>query len=254
MRISVCVVALAIACGSAPPKPVPDSTRQAVEPMPDAGARPANEPGGSGMGLADAGSDVLGAKADAGMAADGGANLRDRMADAGAQATNTAGTAAADVTEALQKLPAAPPIPETPPFLPAVEESNDNPTTPEKVALGYKLFYDKRLSRDGSMSCESCHHPDQAYTSGNAVDPKVGGAMNKRNAPAMANVAYHQNGFYWDGRTPTMEAVTAAAWKGQLGVEKPDEVVAKLNAITPPSSRTRPRRTFLWRWRHSCGR
>ncbi|TMA20630.1 MAG: c-type cytochrome, partial [Deltaproteobacteria bacterium] len=113
------------------------------------------------------------------------------------------------------------------------EESNDNPTTPEKVALGYKLFYDKRLSRDGSMSCESCHHPDQAYTSGNAVDPKVGGAMNKRNAPAMANVAYHQNGFYWDGRTPTMEAVTAAAWKGQLGVEKPDEVVAKLNAITP---------------------
>jgi cytochrome c peroxidase len=232
MRISVCFLALAAACGSAPPKPVPDATREAVEPMPDAGARPANEPGGSSMGMADAGSDVLGAKADAGTARDGGANLREGPADAGVQAASAAGTAVADVSEALQKLPPAPPIPETPPFLPAVEESKDNPSTPEKVALGYKLFYDKRLSRDGSMSCESCHHPDLAYTSGNAVDPKVGGSMNKRNAPAMANVAYHQNGFYWDGRTPTMEAVCTAAWKGQLGVDKPDEVAAKLNAIT----------------------
>src|SRR6267154_2201768 len=170
---------------------------------------------------------------DAGQGVAQGASEAGRSAaGAVAAAVSAADKAAADLAEALQKLPPAPPIPDTPIFLAAVEESKDNPTTPEKVALGYKLFYDKRVSRDGSMSCESCHHPDLAYTSGNAVDPKVGGSMNKRNAPAMANVAYHQNGFYWDGRTPTMEAVTAAAWKGQLGVEKPDEVAAKLNAIT----------------------
>src|SRR5207237_2822621 len=143
MRTSLCILALAAACGSAPPKPVPDSTREAVEPMPDAGARPANEPGGTAMGMADAGPEVLGAKADAGMATDGGAGLRDRLADAGAQiagaassvagaakeagtqAATAAGKAAAEVSEALQKLPPAPPIPETPPFLPAVEESKD---------------------------------------------------------------------------------------------------------------------------------
>jgi cytochrome c peroxidase len=114
-------------------------------------------------------------------------------------------------------------------FLPAIEESKDNPTTPEKVWLGYQLFCDKRLSKDGSMSCESCHHPDMAWTSGNAVDPKVGGAMNKRNAPTVQNTGYNLS-FYWDGRTPTMEAVSTAAWKGQLGAN-PDEVAPKLNAI-----------------------
>jgi len=228
VRTSLCLLAFAVACGSAPPKPVPDSTREAVEPMPDAGAKPANEPGGTAMGMADAGPETLGAKADAGMAADGGANLRDAT-DAG-------------VSEAVEQLPPAPPIPETPPFLPAVEESKDNPTTPEKVALGYQLFYDKRLSKDGSMSCESCHHPELAYTSGKATDPKVGGAMNKRNAPAMANAAYHQNGFYWDGRTPTLDAVCAAAWKGQLGVDAPGDVVAKLNGI--PGYRAQFQRAF----------
>src|SRR5207248_2994224 len=122
-----------------------------------------------------------------------------------------------DIAEAVQKLPPAPPIPETPVFLPAVEESRDNPTTPDKVWLGYQLFFDKRLSRDGSMSCESCHHPEQAWTSGNATDPKVGGT-NKRNAPSMENVAYYQS-FYWDGRAPTMEAVSAAA-RNEVGCHK----------------------------------
>src|SRR6266852_5227903 len=60
-------------------------------------------------------------------------------------------------------------------------------------------------------------------------DPKVGGGANKRNAPTMENVAYYHS-FYWDGRAPTMEAVSAAAWKGQLGAD-PDAVAAKLNAI-----------------------
>jgi cytochrome c peroxidase len=129
----------------------------------------------------------------------------------------------------VQKLPPAPPIPDTPPFLPAVEESRDNPTTADKVWLGYQLFFDKRLSRDGSMSCESCHHPELAWTSGKATDPKVGGAPNKRNSPSMENVAYYQS-FYWDGRAPTMEAVTAAAWKGQLAAD-PDAIAAKLNGI-----------------------
>jgi cytochrome c peroxidase len=141
-----------------------------------------------------------------------------------AVAQETATSAGAD--GAIQ-LPPAPPIPRTPPFLPSLEDPKENPTTPEKVQLGYMLFFEKLLSKDRSMSCESCHHPDLAWTEGRPVSPKVGGALNKRNAPTMLNVAYHTS-FYWDGRSPTVEAVSKAAWTGQLGAD-PASIVVALN-------------------------
>ncbi|HZX95462.1 MAG TPA: cytochrome c peroxidase [Myxococcales bacterium] len=147
------------------------------------------------------------------------------MVDAGVQAMEQAKAAIEGVT-----LPPAPPLPAAPAFLGEVADSGDNPTTPEKAALGYQLFFDKRLSKSGATSCESCHHPDQAWTSGDPVDKKDNGSMNKRNAPTMENLGYHQNGYYWDGRTPTLEKVASAAWTGQLGAT-PAEVVGRLNGI-----------------------
>ncbi len=105
----------------------------------------------------------------------------------------------------------------------------DNALTAEKADLGWKLFFDKRLSKDDSMACAACHHPEAAYTSGNALDAKVGGAMNKRNSPTVLNLGFHSS-YYWDGRAPTLEAVSNAAWKGQLGAE-PAEVAKKLNSV-----------------------
>jgi cytochrome c peroxidase len=128
-------------------------------------------------------------------------------------------------------IPPAPPVPHTPAFLTDIQDPSDNPTTPEKVALGYLLFFDKRVSSDGTMACEGCHHTDKAWTEGQAVSAKVGGALNTRNAPTMLNVGYFTS-FYWDGRMPTLEAVCNAAWTGQLGA-KPDAVAEKLNAIPP---------------------
>lgn len=127
------------------------------------------------------------------------------------------------------ELAAAHELPKAPVGLPEVNAPVDNPITAEKADLGWKLFFDPRLSKDGSMACVNCHHIDKAYTSGLAVDPKVGGAMNKRNAPTMVNLAFHTT-FYWDGRMPTLEAVSNAAWKGQLGAD-PSTVVAALNAV-----------------------
>ncbi len=138
--------------------------------------------------------------------------------------------AAAPAAAAEVALPPAPALPEPPAFLGAAPDPADNPTTPEKAALGWQLFFDKRLSKSGAMSCESCHHPDKAWTSGEALDKKDNGTLNKRNAPTMENLGYHQNGFYWDGRMPTMEKVANAAWTGQLGAT-PAEIVAKLNAV-----------------------
>jgi cytochrome c peroxidase len=127
------------------------------------------------------------------------------------------------------ELPPAPALPPLPLGLPELKDSEENPTTPEKADLGHKLFFDKRLSKDGTMACVSCHLVDKAYTSGAATDRKVGGAMNSRNAPTMLNIGYHSS-FYWDGRMPTLEAVSNAAWKGQLGAD-PAAIAEALNRI-----------------------
>lgn len=116
------------------------------------------------------------------------------------------------------ELPAAPAVPKLPAGLAEVKAPADNPTTPEKAELGWKLFFDKRLSKDGSMACAQCHEIARAYTSASALDAKVGGAVNKRNAPTMLNLGYH-TAWYWDGRMATLEACANAAWKGQLGAD-----------------------------------
>lgn len=127
------------------------------------------------------------------------------------------------------ELTAARELPKTPVGLPEVAASTDNPTTAEKAELGWKLFFDKRLSKDGSMACAQCHVIPLAYSSGAALDAKVGGAMNKRNAPTMLNLGHHTS-WYWDGRMATLEAVSNAAWKGQLGAD-PAVVAKSLNEV-----------------------
>ncbi len=127
------------------------------------------------------------------------------------------------------ELPPARELPKTPAGLPEVAASTDNPTTAEKAELGWKLFFDKRLSKDGTAACVQCHVIPLAYTSGAAVDAKVGGAMNKRNAPSVLNLGHH-TAWYWDGRMATLEAVSNAAWKGQLGAD-PAVVAKSLNEV-----------------------
>lgn len=108
----------------------------------------------------------------------------------------------------------------------------DNPMTPEKIALGKQLFFDERLSIDGSRSCYSCHLCEHGLTDGL---PKSVGAENKpltRNSPTLWNIGYHQT-LYWDGRSDSLEKQAMAAWKGaNMGVgERTGEIVAKINAL-----------------------
>ena len=102
--------------------------------------------------------------------------------------------------------------------------------TPEKVALGRQLFFDERLSGDGSRSCYSCHVCEKGLTDGLA---KSVGAFNKqlpRSSPTLWNIGYHKE-FYWDGRSPSLEKQAMAAWTGANMGAKADEIAAKLNAI-----------------------
>lgn len=116
----------------------------------------------------------------------------------------------------------------TPAGLPALEEA-DAAASATRAALGYTLFFDKRLSKDDSTACAACHLTDKGWATGNPTDAKVGGAANKRNTPTLLNLGYNKL-FYWDGRAPTMDAVCAAAWKGQLGAD-PAVVAQKIAAV-----------------------
>src|SRR5690606_7379949 len=105
----------------------------------------------------------------------------------------------------------------------------DNPLTVEKAELGKMLFFDTRLSKDGSMSCQTCHVHEKAWSDGIALSTKVDGTLNTRNSPSLYNVGY-QPLYYWDGRAPTMEANVAAAWKGHMGGD-PDAMAAAIAKV-----------------------
>src|SRR5882757_1360648 len=75
----------------------------------------------------------------------------------------------------------------------------------ERVALGKKLFFDTRLSRDGTISCSTCHKPELAFTDGRSLAKGTGGRIGTRNAPTLLNAAFNTSQF-WDGRRPTLEA------------------------------------------------
>jgi cytochrome c peroxidase len=116
--------------------------------------------------------------------------------------------------------------------LPPVPIPSDNPVTPETVALGRKLFYDKRLSKNDSLSCASCHNPLLGFADGRPQSPGAGGTMGTRNAPSLLNAAYARTQF-WDGRAPTLEEQVGGPMANPIEMNQPHEVaVSKLNADT----------------------
>ncbi len=80
----------------------------------------------------------------------------------------------------------------------------DNALTPQRVALGRKLYFDKRLSDDGSVSCATCHDVTRGFTDQLAVSKGIGGQLGKRNAPTTLNAVLLQT-LFWDGRSPTLD-------------------------------------------------
>jgi len=80
----------------------------------------------------------------------------------------------------------------------------DNPITTERVERGRELFFDTRLSRDGTVACASCHAPDRAFSDGRPVAIGVYNRLGRRSAPALINRGYGR-AFFWDGRAATLE-------------------------------------------------
>ncbi len=79
--------------------------------------------------------------------------------------------------------------------------------TKRSVELGRFLFFDKRLSGDGTVACSSCHLPSRAFTDGKAVSTGIKGQRGRRNAPTVVNRLYGRS-FFWDGRAHTLPEQT----------------------------------------------
>lgn len=80
----------------------------------------------------------------------------------------------------------------------------DNPTTPGRVALGRRLFFEPRLSGDNTMSCATCHDPAKAFGDGLPVGKGANGKPLSRNTQSLLNVAFYSS-YFWDGRASTLE-------------------------------------------------
>jgi cytochrome c peroxidase len=113
--------------------------------------------------------------------------------------------------------------------LPPVPIPADNPPTAQTIALGRKLFYDPRLSKDNTVSCASCHNPNFAFTDRLPIARGIGRLLGVRNTPTLLNAAYSPIQF-WDGRAASLEAQSAFPIANPVEMNQPHEVsVSKID-------------------------
>ncbi len=112
------------------------------------------------------------------------------------------------------------------------EIPGDNPLTGEKVELGRKLYFDKRLSIDDSVSCATCHDPEKGFADGRKVALGIKDLKGTRNSPTVLNAALFEVQF-WDGRAPTLEeqAKQPLINPVEMGMPSHEALVEKLKGI-----------------------
>lgn len=122
--------------------------------------------------------------------------------------------------QAFEPLPATPPVPA------------DNPMTAGKIELGKQLYFDPRLSLDGTVSCNSCHNVMSSGTDNRSVSVGVGGLKGGRSAPTVWNSAFLSTQF-WDGRAASLEDQAKGPILAHVEMAMPsaDEAVKRIKSI-----------------------
>jgi cytochrome c peroxidase len=107
-----------------------------------------------------------------------------------------------------------------------------NPMTRAKVALGQALYFDKRLSADGTISCATCHDPANAFTDHTVIAIGASSKVGTRNAPTILNAMFSDQ-LFWDGRVGSLEeqAKQPMTTPFEMGMSANDEVVARVGSI-----------------------
>lgn len=118
----------------------------------------------------------------------------------------------------------------------------DNPLTAAKINLGKQLYFDKRLSADGSVSCATCHDPGKGFSDGRPTSRGIKGQVGGRSAHVTINRLFSKEQF-WDGRTDSLEDQALGPVQNPIEMGNTlDGMVATLNKI--PGYRDQFRKVF----------
>lgn len=114
---------------------------------------------------------------------------------------------------------------ELPEWMPDPIIPEDNRPTEAGIALGRQLFYDPILSADSTQSCASCHLQSLAFTDGRVFSEGIRGLEGTRNAMSLVNLGYNARGFFWDGRSKTLEEQALVPIEDHLEMDNSWEAV-----------------------------
>ncbi len=107
-----------------------------------------------------------------------------------------------------------------------------NPLTKGKYELGRQLYFDPRVSLDGTVSCATCHNPAKGWTDQMPVSTGIGGQAGSRSAPTVLNTVYGRT-MFWDGRAPSLEAQAQGPVQNpiEMGKQSYKEIIERLRQI-----------------------
>ena len=116
--------------------------------------------------------------------------------------------------------------------LPSEVDNPDNPITDEKVALGKMLYFDNRLSKDNTQSCNTCHNLNTYGVDNNSLSEGNDGGLGGRNSPTTLNAALHISQF-WDGREKDVEAQAGGPILNpvEMAMHSEEEVMKKYQVL-----------------------
>jgi cytochrome c peroxidase len=109
-----------------------------------------------------------------------------------------------------------------------------NPMTKGRVELGRQLYFDPRLSKDGTVSCATCHNPVNGWTDGPLTTSRgIHGQFGSRNAPTVLNTVYGRT-MFWDGRAPSLEGQAQGPIQNpiEMGQQSYKEIIERLRTIS----------------------
>jgi cytochrome c peroxidase len=119
------------------------------------------------------------------------------------------------------------------PLTPKVVVPAANPITKGKYELGRQLYFDPRISQNGTVSCATCHNPAKGWTDGSPVSTGIMGQTGNRSAPSVFNTAYGKT-MFWDGRAPSLEGQAQGPMVNpiEMGKQKHQQIVDRLRTIS----------------------
>ncbi|SDJ75147.1 cytochrome c peroxidase [Catalinimonas alkaloidigena] len=133
-----------------------------------------------------------------------------------------------------EPLPEAKPVELTlPPYFSRknIFDNPANPLTDQGIALGRMLFYDTRLSADGTVACATCHQQEHAFADTEARAVGIGGQVGRRSSMSLANLLW-VNRLFWDGRVATLEEQALHPIQDPLEMgSTPEELARKLQGL-----------------------